>query len=204
VNIFGVDGDLNMVHRTGQTPLIPNATLAGSDGNLQKGETWPNPRFTNNSDGTVTDNLTDLVWLQDANCLDAITDPTIPITIDKSVNGGTLNWSDALTWCNNLASGKCGLSDGSSAGDWRLPNINEILSLIHWGYQNPPISNDAGGDRWGNGTSSYINIISHLYWSSTTVPNGFNSRAFAIRLTLGQIEIPAKTELRYLWPVRDK
>lgn len=41
---------------------------AGDDGDLQKGTIWPGLRFTNNNDGTVTDNLTGLVWLTNANC----------------------------------------------------------------------------------------------------------------------------------------
>ena len=34
----------------------------------QKGVAWPNPRFTDNGNGTVTDNLTGLIWLKNANC----------------------------------------------------------------------------------------------------------------------------------------
>ena len=60
----------------------------------------------------VTDNLTGLIWLKNARCV-----------------GGT-DWENALTWCNTLASGSCNLSDGSSAGEWRLPNINEFSSLF--------------------------------------------------------------------------
>ena len=52
------------VPKTGQT--VSYAT--GDDGDLQKGVAWPDPRFTDNSDGTVTDNLTGLIWLKNANC----------------------------------------------------------------------------------------------------------------------------------------
>jgi hypothetical protein len=38
----------------------------GDGGHLQMGMVWPEPRFTDNSNGTVTDNLTDLIWLKDA------------------------------------------------------------------------------------------------------------------------------------------
>ena len=48
------------------SPLDPAPT--GSDGDLQKGVAWPNPRFTDNANGTVTDNLTGLIWLKNANC----------------------------------------------------------------------------------------------------------------------------------------
>ncbi|MES0335299.1 MAG: hypothetical protein SFH39_02915 [Candidatus Magnetobacterium sp. LHC-1] len=48
--------------RTGQ--VMSYAT--GDDGALQKGVAWPDPRFTVNSDQTVTDILTGLVWTKDA------------------------------------------------------------------------------------------------------------------------------------------
>ena len=41
----------------------------GQDGEYQKGVVWPAPRFTDNEDGTITDNLTGLMWLKDANCI---------------------------------------------------------------------------------------------------------------------------------------
>jgi hypothetical protein len=30
---------------------------------------WPNPRFIDNGNGTVTDNLTTMVWAEDANLM---------------------------------------------------------------------------------------------------------------------------------------
>jgi len=41
----------------------------GDDGDLQRGVPWPDPRYTDNWDGTVTDNLTGLMWLKDGNCI---------------------------------------------------------------------------------------------------------------------------------------
>ncbi len=76
----------------------------GDDGDLGKGIAWPRPRFTDNGNGTVTDNLTGLIWLKNANCF------------------GLRAWNDAVSDCNGLNSGECGLSDDSNAGDWRLPN----------------------------------------------------------------------------------
>jgi hypothetical protein len=73
---------------------------------------WPSPRFVNNNNGTLTDQLTGLTWTQSA-C-------------------GAFTWDDAETYAASLASGGCGLSDGSVAGDWRMPNIVEVLSLIDW------------------------------------------------------------------------
>ena len=77
---------------------------AGDDGDYQMGVAWPDPRFTDHGDGTVTDNLTGLMWAKDAN-------------ID-----GTKTWDDAIDWCNALTHG--------SHDDWRLPNFLELHSLI--------------------------------------------------------------------------
>lgn len=90
----------------------------GQDGDSRVGVAWPQPRFTDNGDGTLTDNLTGLVWLQNARC------PSYQY------------WADALTWANTLANGVCGLTDGSVSGDWRLPNILELESLVNVDHGN--------------------------------------------------------------------
>ena len=100
------------------------------------------PRFTDNGDGTVTDNLTGLIWLKDANCFLHET------------------WFSALVVVSTLATGECGLSDGSVAASWRLPNVKELQSLIDFGQHSPalPPGHPFTADVWGFGT----------YWSSTT------------------------------------
>ena len=123
------------------------------DGDLQRGVAWPDPRFTANGNGTVTDNLTGLIWLQDGNCKEFFDDDTIGVNFRP--------WDDALTAANNLSTGKCGLTDGSAAGDWRLPNVRELQSLIDYGRAIPAYPE-------GN---LFTNILSANYWSSTTNAN---------------------------------
>jgi hypothetical protein len=53
------------VPQTGQTASY----AAGDDGDIQAGVPWPVPRFTDNGNGTVRDNLTGLIWLKNASCL---------------------------------------------------------------------------------------------------------------------------------------
>ena len=157
---------------------------------MQKGVDLPSPRFTDNSDGTVTDNLTGLIWLKNANCANA-----------------TKNWSDALTFANTLFdgstshnSGDCGLSDNSSAGDWRLPNRFELKSLINLGYFNPALSNTAGTAKWTE-ENPFTGVQSNSYWSSSTVSS---NAAFGwnVHLNYGNVDVSFKTNSFFVWPVR--
>src|SRR6056297_1574717 len=132
----------------------------GQDGGLKKGAILPEPRFTDNGNGTVTDNLTGLIWAKNADC------------------AGVMNWGAAVDSCNALASGTCGLSDGSSAGDWRLPNVRELQSLIHYGYFGPALSNRAGTGRAAPRIDNpFTRQRMDWYWSSSSYikPASFNA-----------------------------
>ncbi len=61
----------NFTAYNGSNPLVNLAATgqtttyaAGDDGALRKGTAWPEVRFTVNGDGTVTDHLTGLIWLE--------------------------------------------------------------------------------------------------------------------------------------------
>ncbi len=185
------------VAKTGQTLIVPFAAPTGSDGALQKGTAWPTPRFTGNGDGTVTDNLTGLTWLQNANCTATVDG------IDKSVNSGRLPWANALTWSNGLADGDCGLSDTSSAGDWRLPNEKELHSLIDKAFHHPALSNDAGTGKWADdATSAFSSVVSLYYWSSSSYASN-TEYAWCVILDCGFVDPYRKMDDYYVWPVRD-
>jgi Protein of unknown function (DUF1566) len=164
----------------------------GQDGAAQKGVTWPSPRFTNNNNGTVTDNLTGLIWLKVAD-----------YNSTTSTTGGAI-WTVALTFCNTLESGQCGLTDGSRAGDWRLPNLFELESLLDLAYSYPALSNDAGTGMWVNGAagSSFTDVQSDEYWSSTTRAKK-TDHAWHVGLYEGDAYHISKTaRAYYVWPVR--
>ena len=178
------------VEKTGQTicyegiPPYDQIDCAGTsqDGEYQKGVTWPYPRFTNNIDGTVTDNLTGLIWLNDANCF------------------GTRNWSQALSDCNGLANGSCGLTDGSSAGDWRLPNKRELFSITHAECFPPAVPNTTGTGCWSAG-DPFNNVQASRYWSSTTYVY-YAYAACCVNMSSGVLVNYSKTSDFYVWPVR--
>lgn len=156
---------------TGGTSIVCPGT--GHDGEYQKGVAWPNPRFTDNGDGTATDNLTGLIWLKNANCY------------------GAQVWDNAILSTKTLNSGECGLSDGSLEGDWRLPNVRELHSLIDYGNYRPALPDN----------HPFTTVQSSFYWSSTT--GAYNtSNAWFVSLNSGNVNGDFKTPTYYVWPVR--
>jgi hypothetical protein len=160
-------------------------TPPNQDGKLRKGVAWPNPRFTKNGNGTVTDNLTGLIWLENANCF------------------GKQTWVDAMGSANGLASGACGLADGSVAGDWRLPNVKELQSLIDYAYYEPALSNTAGTGHHFSG-DPFTNLgFYNWYWSSSPRVGISSSTVWCVALTDGTVTLLGRTTTTtYVWPVR--
>jgi hypothetical protein len=171
-------GGLCGVPKTGQTgcwdtdgnPLDCAGT--GQDGEYQVGVSLER-RFTDNGDGTVTDNLTGLIWLQDANCF------------------GVRVWANALSDANTLADGSCGLTDGSVAGDWRMSNVRELPSLVDYGRLNPALP--LGHPFFG--------VQSNFYWTSTSNRHSTTS-AWFVSLFYGYVGYNGKSYAYYVWPVR--
>jgi hypothetical protein len=169
------------VEQTGQTTSYG----AGDDGDIQAGVPWPTPRFTDRRNGTVRDNLTGLLWLKNANCS----------TISPAA------WATALSNANNLANEQCGLTDGSVAGDWRLPSVKELQSLIDFGFFNPVLSNAAGTAIWTEG-DAFSGVQANYHWSSTTYADRRESTAYVVDLYHGWTGTGAKGDPFFVWPVR--
>ncbi|MCU0579000.1 MAG: DUF1566 domain-containing protein [Desulfobacterota bacterium] len=181
--IYDLIGERAPVPRTGQTSTVPiNPAPAGSDGALQRGVAWPSPRFTDNANGTVTDKLTGLIWLRKANCF------------------GSRSWNQALSEANTLAAGYCGLTDGSTAGQWRLPNLREMQSLIHYGFFSPALPNTSGLGQWTEG-NPFEGVISVNYWSGTTT-GASTGHAWYVDLDYGSVYFDVTPNSHRVWPVR--
>jgi hypothetical protein len=186
-----------LVEVTGQTECFDTFGIlidcsstagAGQDGDLQAGVPFPTPRFSDKGNGTVKDNLTNLIWLKNANCF------------------GGKTWQDALNAANNLADDPasmttdCGLRDGSLAGDWRLPNVKELQSLIHFGFFDPALSNAKGTDKWTEG-NAFSGVQSGSSWSSTTRADN-PVIAWRVVLSVGFAGEDSKGATGLVWPVR--
>ena len=182
VTIFGVTGTVyeGSVPKTGCT----TSEADRDDGALQKGVAWPVPRFTINTNadgstnGTVTDNLTGLMWSKCANIC------------------GKTNWGAAVTNCNELnLTNYCGYSD------WRLPNINEMFSLITFEYFWVAVPDTMGTGKWSEGDpfdGVHVDSFDNR-WTSTAYGTIY---AWLLSLGSAQTDWDPVTDLHYVWPVR--
>jgi len=132
----------------------------------------PAPRFVDANDGTVTDKLTGLVWLKNANCF------------------GARSWEDAISVAGSLASGQCGLHDGSKPGQWRLPSGEELNSLTN--------IQKADSSVWLN-QQGFSKVQSNYYWTSSESNYG---NAMFVDLCFGGIYRAVTTIPNFVWPVR--
>jgi hypothetical protein len=110
------------------------------------GNEQPTSNFINNNNGTATDLNSGLIWQK---CYGTQT------SLDCVNSSSTYNWYDAINYCENL----------SLAGrtDWRLPNINELNSILER-YNKPTINKNI-----------FPNTQGFHYWTSTTNPLNINT-----------------------------
>jgi hypothetical protein len=166
------------VPRTGQTTCYDasgtdiDCAGTGQDGAIQAGVAWPNPRFSDNGDGTVIDHLTGLVWVKNANSQDSL-----------------YPWQAAL---NYVAGMNAGTYPNFGYTDWRLPNINELKSLLDAGESNPALPTN----------HPFTGVKLSYYWSSTTKRYLNINFAWAVYMADGNIYSSQKTATNCILPVR--
>lgn len=124
------------------------------DGYYKKGYPLTPPRFTDNDDGTITDNATGLMWAKDGNAA-------------GGNNGNPITWPNALTYAHDLTF--------AEHSDWRLPNINELLSIADYVESYPIID------------PIFTNTDTSLHWSSTTY-KAYTANAWAYNFAYGDVE----------------
>jgi hypothetical protein len=157
------------------------------DAILQIGAPLTSPRFIDNGDGTLADTVTGLTWLKQADCIQQ-------------------SWSSALSSINNLASGACGLTDGSSAGQWRLPNRAEMLSISDRAPTFPQAEYFTGQAQGSSGPVTGPVVFDRFvafnyYWTSTTNAADPTQAWTVWSCDFGVYNI-AKTDIKYALAVR--
>ena len=186
----------------------------GQDGFYQAGCALTGAaRFDDNLDGTVTDNCTGLMWQQDtadtdndggtthSECL-AGGEPGMqpPTSCAKStwtdivVQGDDIPWCQALDYCENL--------DFATHDDWRLPNIQELLSIVDYSLTGPAIDTSFFG--LSVPPAPPPNASELFYWSSTNAEdgNGFAPYALQVDFSRGNSSNYPRNNLQYVRAVR--
>jgi hypothetical protein len=102
----------------------------------------------------------------------------------KTPDSITRTWANALTYANGLS--LCGYDD------WRLPNVNELESLLN--------AEQADTAAWLN-TQGFSNVQASYYWSSSTYASS-TSDAWVVVMYDGYVGGNYKTNSGYVWPVR--
>jgi hypothetical protein len=137
----------------------------GDDGDLECGAAWPVPRFIDCGDGIIADNLTGLMW-------------------EKNSDAAPKTWMGALAYAEDLTLGE--------HSDWRLPNRNEMRSLLN--YEQNDIA------EWLS-RHGFRDIQDHEYWTSTTyAPN--TACAWTVIMAAGHVQYADKTHSRFALAVR--
>jgi len=109
-------------------------------------------RFVDNGDGTVTDTCTGLEWARDTADIDGGgVDPT-------PESGDRISWCAALAHCEGLTLG--------GDDDWRLPNVFELESIVHYGFTDEPPSVLPTIDP-----TVFTDTVPARYWTSTSRNN---------------------------------
>lgn len=147
---------------------VINCTGSGQDAEFGMGIRWPEPRFATGS-GCVLDRLTGLCWQRRAD-----------------LTGRKVTWEGALASVRefNLAR--------EASIRWRLPNINELESLVDASAHSPALP---GGHPFED--------VREGYWSSTT--SMFEPDwAWALYLTKGAVGVGQKKGAHFhVWAVCD-
>ncbi len=172
--VWPVRGEGNgLLAATGQTAChdargqVMDCQSTGQDGELRLGRPWPNPRFVTGED-VVLDRLSGLCW-----------------SAKVSLTAQRVDWEEALAAVRQLR-------EAQPERGWRLPNINELETLVDCSQALPALPGDAP-----------FREVQAGYWSSTT--SMFEPDwAWALYLDKGALGVGQKSGRHFhVWAVRD-
>jgi hypothetical protein len=101
-------------------------------------------------DGIITDTTTGLEWTK-CSMDNSGTGTLLPYISNCSGTAGQRTWAQAI--------GDCEALNFAGHSDWRLPNINELLSIMDISKSNPAMD-----------TTCFPSNTVNYFWSSTTTP----------------------------------
>lgn len=183
--LWPVRGQSPVLPQTGQSACHDAAGEAipcpgtGQDGDLRAGLPWPAPRFQHTAQG-VLDLLTGLCWLKPAR-----------------LSGRVLTWHEAVSFAAAFNSGPGAGPDADAAPPWRLPDINELESLVDADHANPALPPELSATL-----ALPVALAAEGFWSSTS--SGFDPAwAFVLYMQKGAVGVGFKPgAVFHVWPVR--
>ncbi|MFI3255390.1 MAG: DUF1566 domain-containing protein [Eubacteriales bacterium] len=159
---FGVN------HSTGHIKAYPadSTPMMGKYVRAVRGDVYGEEDYTDNGDGTITDNESGLMWMQD----------------DLAVG---VEWAEALAMAESY--------EFAGYSDWRLPDVKELQSIVDYGGAYPAINQDYFNSTYldinenyyyWTSTSAYFSAMSPDYDSAWYVAFGYTSHgAGAVRFS---------------------
>ncbi|WP_201246557.1 DUF1566 domain-containing protein [Halochromatium salexigens] len=136
--------------------------------------TAPDSRFQDNGNGTVTDLATGLIWKQ---CAEGL-----------SGAGCATGSAQTFSWQVALQHAEAAVFAGSDL--WRLPNKNELASLVELRCYNPAIN-----ERY------FPNTPSNWFWSSSPYAS-YSGFAWSVQISIGNVSSHGKSIALYVHLVR--
>jgi Protein of unknown function (DUF1566) len=132
-------------------------------------------RFTANTDGTLTDNSTGLMWIADPH--------------DLTGNMQPHTWDEAIKFCEKL--------DYAHKSDWRLPTIIELLTLVDYEQKEsalPELSSFRGVPR----SNAYWTITSfaHNQLNAWIVDLKFGAAKYTNPKSAGCYVLPVRGQIK--------
>lgn len=155
---------------TGIKEICHEKTHKGQDGYCQKGKA----RSYSRSGNIVTDNATNLQW-QD----------------DKAAKTTQRNWEGAKTYCENLTIG--------GYIDWRLPSIQELLSIVDSSRYKGDSQNSLGAID-----PTFKNVFSDYYYLTSTTNAYDEFDAWDVTFSFGYGGFSNKSDNGYVRCVRTR
>nr|MBF0222468.1 DUF1566 domain-containing protein [Desulfobulbaceae bacterium] len=131
-------------------------------------------RFSDNSDGTITDSKTGLMWFKDAGCFENLAWEAIYAAVNS------LNSEPQSVNCQGYQ---------NVYDDWVVPNATELWSLIDQSFDYPALN------------GPLFRGLRSAYWSSTTAMS-MPQKAFAVSMDEGSMMAQSKMAALSLLPVR--
>jgi len=142
----------------------------GHDGEYRTGTPGPENRFELKND-IILDHLTGLTWLQNAN-----------------INIFPCTWQDSMQQIEELNRQK-----HAYYTDWRLPNRNELRSLMSYQAKKPALPDNLPAE----------NVFLGWYWTSTTAAI-HPAYAWSIHMEGARMFYGKKDQYQLFWPVQGK